>query len=182
MRVIVAGSRSINDYDEVVRAIEGSGFPISVLVSGGSRGPELLAERWAQETGIPVVRFAPDHVRYGTAAVPQRNEVMCHYASIIVCPACDGDGCVGLDLDDPCPDCDGKGTIRGGVVALWNGVEKDTPLLLVAARRRGLNVHVHQVAAPTMKCPHCGKEIERGGPHAVHQVAPAGEDKSLDWW
>ena len=44
MKVIVTGSRIINDPAVVERAIDESGFTITELVSGGARGVDRLAE------------------------------------------------------------------------------------------------------------------------------------------
>ena len=54
MRCVIAGSRSITSYDAVCEAIKESRYDITVVVSGGARGVDLLGERWAKERGIPI--------------------------------------------------------------------------------------------------------------------------------
>ncbi len=48
MKVIIAGSRSINDYRLVERAVADSGFDVTEIVSGCSKGVDTLAikSRW----------------------------------------------------------------------------------------------------------------------------------------
>jgi uncharacterized protein YaaQ len=38
MKVIIAGSRNITDYQQVVQVVRDSGFRITEVVSGGARG------------------------------------------------------------------------------------------------------------------------------------------------
>lgn len=84
MRVIVAGSRHCDNYMIVARAIEASGFQITELVSGGCRGVDRLAERWAQIHGIPIERFKADFVKYGRPGGPLRNGEMAAYGDALV--------------------------------------------------------------------------------------------------
>ena len=57
MRVIIAGSRNLNDYSLVCEAIEKSGFVIDEIVSGNCKGCDMLGERYAKEHGIAVKLF-----------------------------------------------------------------------------------------------------------------------------
>ena len=57
MITIVAGSRSITNYEIVKEAIEKSGFDIISIVSGGARGVDSLGERYARENGIELKQF-----------------------------------------------------------------------------------------------------------------------------
>lgn len=84
MRTIVAGSRTITDYDAVTRAIEGSGFVVTTVLSGTARGVDQLGERWAKERGIPVERYPADWHLYGFAAGPKRNILMASNADALV--------------------------------------------------------------------------------------------------
>lgn len=52
MRVIIAGSRGVTDYELVKRAVSASGFSPSWIISGGARGVDALGERYASEHGI----------------------------------------------------------------------------------------------------------------------------------
>ena len=84
MRVIVAGSRGIKDYELICRVIADSGFDITTLVSGGADGVDRLGERWATERGIPVDRFNAQWDLYGKKAGPYRNQKMAEDADALV--------------------------------------------------------------------------------------------------
>lgn len=84
MKVVVAGSREIYDYQSVVTAIELSGFQITEVVSGTARGPDRLGEQWARENHIKITRFPADWKSLGPAAGPIRNKQMAEYADAAV--------------------------------------------------------------------------------------------------
>lgn len=84
MKVIVAGSRSIRDYDLVAKAIADSGFEITTVVSGGAYGVDACGEEWACQNGIPIMRFPAKWDEYGSAAGPIRNKAMAEYANALI--------------------------------------------------------------------------------------------------
>lgn len=104
MKVIIAGSRHINDYQLVSTVISNtiSKYNISVteVVSGCANGPDILGEQWALENNIPVTPFpaewdditAPDAKikinkwgkQYNALAGFQRNERMAEYADVLI--------------------------------------------------------------------------------------------------
>lgn len=84
MRVIIAGTKSICDGATVRMAIEASGFQITEVVSGGSRGVDKSAERIAKSDRIPLKRFPADWDRYGKKAGPLRNREMAAYADALI--------------------------------------------------------------------------------------------------
>jgi hypothetical protein len=51
MKCIIAGSRTINDYDIVVKAIKESGFAISEIVSGEAAGPDTIGITYGNKEG-----------------------------------------------------------------------------------------------------------------------------------
>lgn len=91
MKVIIAGSRSITDYDAVKRAVADSGFVPTEIVSGHQRGVDTLGERWSEEfLGRPAKLFPADWGRYGNYAAGRiRNGQMAAYAQALVL-VCDG--------------------------------------------------------------------------------------------
>ena len=76
MKVIIAGSRNIVDYEVVKEAIEESQFTIKKVVSGGAKGVDALGERYADEMNIPLVIFFADWNTHGRSAGPIRNKKM----------------------------------------------------------------------------------------------------------
>lgn len=83
MRVIVAGSRDVQDLAAVERAIEKSGFQVTEVVSGTAKGADSLGEVWAIQRGIPIMRF-PANWNLGLQAGPMRNQRMAEYGEALV--------------------------------------------------------------------------------------------------
>lgn len=79
-KTIVAGSRGILNYMDVVNAIHDAPWEISEVVCGGAVGPDSLGERWARVNNIPVKMMKADWNKYGKAAGPIRNTEMAEYA------------------------------------------------------------------------------------------------------
>lgn len=90
MKVIVAGPRDVDDYAQVVKAIEDSGFPIGEVVSGKAPGVDTLGEQYAKEKGIKVKDFPANWEKLGAAAGPIRNQQMAEYAEGLVAVVKDG--------------------------------------------------------------------------------------------
>lgn len=88
MKVIIAGSRSINDLDAVFVAMRRSGFKVTEVVSGRARGVDRLGEKWAKRLRIPVKPF-PAAWRdkdgaFNPGAGALRNRLMATYAEALV--------------------------------------------------------------------------------------------------
>lgn len=83
MKTIIAGSRSITDYEIVKKAIETSGFNISIVVSGTANGVDKLGERYAKEYHKKIKRFPADW-SMGKKAGYLRNTQMAEYADACI--------------------------------------------------------------------------------------------------
>lgn len=81
MRVLIAGSREITDYTLLCRACATSVFEITEVISGVARGVDLMGIRWANENGIPVLRYPANWTKYGRSAGYRRNEEMAEVAN-----------------------------------------------------------------------------------------------------
>jgi hypothetical protein len=84
VKIIIAGSRTIHDYDAVVQAMEDCEWIPTEIVSGGAFGVDALGEEWAQRHGVPVTRFNADWSKYKKAAGFLRNEEMADYSDALV--------------------------------------------------------------------------------------------------
>lgn len=117
MKVIIAGSREVEDYEEVCKAILLADFDITEVVSGKALGVDTLGERYAKEFGIPIKEFPanwkPSPGVYNKAAGIQRNIQMGDYAD--------------------------------GLIAIWNGKSRGTKQMINYATKKGLKVYVHLV-------------------------------------
>lgn len=116
-KIIIAGSRSITDYEKLASVMSQLTAGVSPrnayeIVSGGADGVDQLGERWAEEYDCPVARFEADWDKYGKSAGPIRNEKMAVYADILI--------------------------------ALWDGESAGTENMIDVALNEGLEVHVYQ--------------------------------------
>jgi hypothetical protein len=104
MKIIVAGSRSIEDYELLKKVMvqSNAAFKATEIISGGARGVDKLGERWAKEHKIPLrimkaewnklnvpgavidVRPGEEEGWYNSRAGIQRNEQMGDYADAAV--------------------------------------------------------------------------------------------------
>lgn len=98
MKIIIAGIRTLTEYSVVCRAVDCSGFSISMVVSGLDewdkkktraqgfrlRGVDALGVRWARQHKIDFICFPPNWERYGRRAGPKRNGEMAIYADGLI--------------------------------------------------------------------------------------------------
>lgn len=118
VRTILAGSRSIEDFEHMDAAVRESGFKISLVISGGAEGGDRLGQIWANRNGVRWVRFLPDWYvrgRFDRGAGKKRNIRM---------------------IDE------------GGaeaLVAVWDGMSGGTAHMIATALTRGLKIYVKLV-------------------------------------
>lgn len=87
MKVIIAGSRTITDYNIVLDAVLESSayiFPITEIVSGCARGVDLLGEKYAKLNNLSIKKFPANWNEYGKLAGPIRNRQMAEYADSLI--------------------------------------------------------------------------------------------------
>ena len=80
MRVAVIGSRNLT-VDNLSKFL-----PVNTteIVSGGARGIDTCARRFAVENSIPLVEFLPKYEIYGKRAPLVRNTQIVEYADMVV--------------------------------------------------------------------------------------------------
>jgi hypothetical protein len=57
MKVIIAGTRSITDYNLIKKAVSNCGWELTAIVSGKAFGVDELGERYAKENKITLYEF-----------------------------------------------------------------------------------------------------------------------------
>jgi len=117
MKLIVAGSRGITDYDVVKDAIDGliaQGVAITTIIAGASLGVDCLASRYAQEHGIENIRVPAEWKLYHKGAGPVRNRKM-------------------AEMGD-------------ALLAIWDGSSSGTRYMIICARNKDLPVYIHYYA------------------------------------
>lgn len=79
MKVLVAGSRGIcTDISEYIPK------ETTLIISGGAVGIDTLAEKFADEHGIPKLIIRPDYKKFGRKAPIQRNHHMIDMADMVI--------------------------------------------------------------------------------------------------
>lgn len=84
MRTIIAGSRSCNNYQELLKAIASLPWKPTVVLSGTARGVDQLGEKWAFENGVPLEKYPADWDQYGKSAGYKRNTLMAKNADALL--------------------------------------------------------------------------------------------------
>ncbi len=89
-RVVVAGCRDYNNYEEAKAYIDYCLLNIRkgndiIIVSGGASGADALGERYAKENGFRVEKYSADWETYGKSAGPIRNEQMAEICDYVIC-------------------------------------------------------------------------------------------------
>ena len=82
MKIAIIGSRSFQDYGLLIKTM--ASYTPSTIVSGGAKGADTLAERYAGEIGVDCNIFKPDWKRYGRAAGPKRNKQIVEASDLII--------------------------------------------------------------------------------------------------
>jgi hypothetical protein len=77
------GSRSFADYTLLCEILD-SYMPVSLLISGGAKGADYLAHRWAASREVPVAIYRADWHNNGKQAGLLRNAVIVEKADQVV--------------------------------------------------------------------------------------------------
>ena len=72
MKLLIAGSRSITNYDISPHIPE----DIELIISGGANGIDMIAEQYADKHRISKLILRPQYNRYRRAAPLKRNDTM----------------------------------------------------------------------------------------------------------
>lgn len=87
MNIAIVGSREFDNYDnlrQVMYLLYPSPEMITSIVSGGARGADKLAERFAAEHGLPVQVFKADWDTWDVRAGYMRNITIVNTADEVV--------------------------------------------------------------------------------------------------
>jgi len=80
VKTIIAGSRTITDWQILAAAINACPWEITEVVSGGAAGVDTLAEEFAIEMGLRCLVIPAEWKTHGKRAGYMRNEVMLTHA------------------------------------------------------------------------------------------------------
>lgn len=80
IKLVIAGSRSITDFD-LDKYIPND---TELIISGGAQGIDLIAEKYADKKRISKLILRPKYKLYGRAAPLKRNEEMVDIADSVL--------------------------------------------------------------------------------------------------
>ena len=78
----VIGSRTFVNYEFMKEILDS--FPFSEIVSGGAKGADSLAKRYAEEKNISITEILPDWNQYGKIAGFKRNKLIINQSDAII--------------------------------------------------------------------------------------------------
>ena len=132
MKIIIAGSRSINDYNTIKKAIKDSSFDITEIVSGNANGVDKLGEKYAKENNISVKIFKPDWKNITIkGAIVKENKYGKYNAK------------AGIDRNEQ------MGDYADGLIAIWDGKSNGTKHMINYMKKKGKEVYICQVTSIT---------------------------------
>ncbi len=80
MKLMIAGSRSIQDFDLSVHIPSDT----ELIITGGAQGVDALAEQYADKHKISKLIVRPQYELYGKAAPILRNQKMVEIADMVL--------------------------------------------------------------------------------------------------
>lgn len=80
MKLLIAGSRSITEFD----LSEYVSNDADLIICGGAKGIDTVAEKYADDHRISKLVLRPNYALYGKAAPLKRNEVMIDLADSVL--------------------------------------------------------------------------------------------------
>ncbi len=80
MKLLIIGSRTISDFDLTRHIPDG----VKLIISGGARGIDSVAEKYADDRGVEKLIIRPRYERFGRAAPLKRNEAMVDLADVVL--------------------------------------------------------------------------------------------------
>ena len=86
MKLAIVGFREFENYDFLCAEVEKikQTQTIELIVSGGAKGADALAKRYATLNHIPLKEFKPDYKQFGHNAPVQRNALIVENADWVL--------------------------------------------------------------------------------------------------
>lgn len=86
MKLIIAGSRTLNPEWQLIDALvmQFDMDTITEVVSGGAKGVDTDAQRWAEAVKLPFKLFSADWETHGKSAGYKRNAEMAKYGDALL--------------------------------------------------------------------------------------------------
>lgn len=86
MKLLITGSRKYDDFEKMNQVIKHlakvTDSKITMLLHGGAKGADTLAQKWADENGIKTHVIKPNYEKHGKVAPLIRNKELVKLADI----------------------------------------------------------------------------------------------------
>ena len=83
-KIAIVGSRGFVNYSLMKKTLDPHLDKIGMIVSGGAKGADTLAQRYAQDNAIPLYIIYPDWKKYGKRAGFRRNVMIANLAERMI--------------------------------------------------------------------------------------------------
>ena len=87
MNIAIVGGRDFNDFDLLKKALtdfmDGNQTFLNAIVSGGAKGTDTLAEKFADEIGLEKIIFKPNFAKFGRGAALMRNTEIIENSDVV---------------------------------------------------------------------------------------------------
>ena len=133
-KVIIAGSRSFNDYSLLRTELDKLFNEPFIIVSGGAKGADSLGEQYAQEKGYEIERYL---AKWNDLSVPNCR---IKYNSYGAYNAMAGHNRNQEMLNAILNNLDG-----GCVVAFWDGQSKGTENMINISKKAGISIKIVKI-------------------------------------
>lgn len=84
MKIAIVGSRTFDDYNKLVNELTPLKEQITEVISGGAKGADTLAEKWAKDNNIKSTVYHADWDRWGKSAGFRRNIDIVNTSDLVV--------------------------------------------------------------------------------------------------
>jgi len=84
MNVAIVGGRDFDDYEQFKSCLNREKIKFKSIISGGARGVDALAERYAKEMGISLNIYLLDWTKHGKSAGPIRNRQIIENSDCVI--------------------------------------------------------------------------------------------------
>ena len=82
MKLLITGSRTFND--KILLFSELDKLDFDILISGGAKGTDKIAEEYAINNNIPIDQHKPNYSKYGRGAPIVRNKEMVEFGDMVI--------------------------------------------------------------------------------------------------
>ena len=133
-KIIIAGSRTFQDYDLLKNILNLHITEPVVVVSGCAAGADSLGERWALENGYPIEKYPADWKNLDVSVCKVRYNKYGAYNAM-----------AGHNRNQEMLDSVKNNPDGGCVVAFWDGKSKGTENMIRIAENAGVSVYLVKI-------------------------------------